>query len=259
MDSKPHEVWPFRGHPGFLRSMEGAGTVAAPLLAGFSFTLLALVVPTVGTERTVIAGGSGIRVVREHEAFSAEPTLAALLLLLAGLLLVFSVQAAIFVGYHRLSPSTLEEWYPQYFRQAPAEHPDRADVPADLKNWDHPDVPATRVGTRWFAGAMRRYLYIELENANRWASATRNLYHFGILSLLSGLTDPVWPPVGQDRGVRVALVALAVAGTAVEAVWILVASRETLHGWFARMRCRPRRSPIPAATQGSSSHQRQAP
>jgi hypothetical protein len=34
------KVWVFDEHPGYRRAIESAGTVAAPLLAGFSFTLL---------------------------------------------------------------------------------------------------------------------------------------------------------------------------------------------------------------------------
>jgi hypothetical protein len=240
MNSRPHEVWPFPGHPGFRRSMDGAGTVAAPLLAGFSFTLLVLVVPTFADERTTINRTGGVQVIRQHEAFSAAPELAALLLLLAGLMLVFSIQAAIFVRYYNHSPADLKEWYPQYFRQAAAAQPDAVEVPPDLENWDLPDAPAVRVGAQWYGGLMRKYLHDQIVLANRWARNMRLLYHLGILSLLSGLAVLVWPPSGQYSGIRVALAAVAVAGTAVEMAWILVASRETLRRWFARLRCSPK-------------------
>ena len=37
------DVWAFPGPPGYLESIQAAGSVAAPLLAGASFTLVALV------------------------------------------------------------------------------------------------------------------------------------------------------------------------------------------------------------------------
>jgi hypothetical protein len=235
--------------------MESAGTVAAPLLAGFSFTLLVLVVPTFSGERTVLTGRSGVKVVQQHDAFSGAPEVAALLLLLAGLLLVFSIQAAIYMRYHSQTPGELAEWYPQYFREAQSDGSEALDVPSDLKGWDLPDAPAMRVGGRWYGGLMRKYLYDEIVTANKWAKRMRNLYHGGILSLLSGLTVLVWPPAGQGTPSRVALAAVALVGTIAEAVWIGAASRETLKtltGSLMPGRKLPRAATAPTPTSGDA-------
>jgi hypothetical protein len=60
----------FEEHPGYRRAMEVAGTVAAPLLAGFSFALLALLVPAMSEKSTTLTVGENTRVVSTSEAFS---------------------------------------------------------------------------------------------------------------------------------------------------------------------------------------------
>ena len=81
--ARPHEVWPFKGDLGFRRSIESAGTVAAPLLAGFSFTLLVLHLPTLGEKETAVRVGADVRVTETSQDFSALPELAAVALLVA--------------------------------------------------------------------------------------------------------------------------------------------------------------------------------
>jgi hypothetical protein len=202
----------------------GAGTVAAPFLAGFAFTLLVLIVPTFANDETVVKG-HGFTVARHATSFSGAPKLAALFLLASGLLLIFSVQAAIFVSYYGHTPDELKEWYPQSFPVAPdPAQPGQVPVPAALKHWDTPEFPATRVDTQWYSGAMRTYLRDQIKTANRWARWMRGLYHAAILSLLSGIAALVWPPAHQWSDIRTALTVLALVGVAIEGLWIVLAT-----------------------------------
>jgi hypothetical protein len=214
----PAEVWHFEDHPGFRRAIDQAGAIAAPLLAGFSFTLFALVVPSLGSHSTTIVISGHRTLISEGNAFSAVPELAAGLFLLAGLLLIFSVQATILLRYHNHSPSELAEWYPEYFPDA---HGEEAPASARaLPGWDSPGWPAMRVGSNWFGGFPREYLAKEIPRADRAASWMRRLYHGGILALLVGLTALVWPPAGEGDLARSALVMLGALGVLVEFVWV---------------------------------------
>ncbi len=214
------QVWPFEGHPGFRRSIDVACTVAAPLLAGFSFTLLVLLLPTFADETTTVEVGRDVRVIRDSHPFSAVPELAAILLLLAGLLLIGTVQAGIAARYHSHSPADLADWYPQFFPEgdnAAGTGPDGAALPgwSDTDGWQ-----AVHVGSKWFGAWPRKYLHDEIVTANKWASTARNLYHLGIMALLSGIVALVIPPPGQGTAWRVALAIVAGVGVVLEAIWI---------------------------------------
>jgi hypothetical protein len=223
-EARSHEVWPFRGALGFRRSIESAGTVAAPLLAGFSFTLLVLVLPTLGEGETSVRIDQDVALVSDSESFSALPEFAAILFLAAGLLLVGSVQAAIAMRYHGHAPSDFEEWYPEYFREA--EHARDAPDPTGLAGWEGEEANPVQVDRRWYGGWPREYLYYELLTANWWARWSRRLYHGGILALLLGLTFLVVPAEGQWGLGRSALLVVAAVGVIAEAAWILAAQYE---------------------------------
>jgi hypothetical protein len=217
-----HQVWVGKGHLGYRRSIQTAGTVAAPLLAGFSFTLLVLLLPTLADKQTTVGSGADVRVVTESQAFSATPELAAILLLTAGLLLIGSVQAAVSIGYHALTPADYEEWYPQYFRDlGSGEEP-----PKDLDGWSWKGADPVAVGNRWYAGWPRKHLFEQILIANRWAARARWLYHAGILALLIGLIFLVVPPDDADGLARWALFGVAVAGALAEVTWIGVLTFE---------------------------------
>ena len=80
--------WPY-GYPG---SVESAGSVAAPLLAGFSFALIGGIVPE----------GKGIR----------WPGVALALFVAAGLLFIAAVQCGLWLRQWAVTPSELSEWRP---------------------------------------------------------------------------------------------------------------------------------------------------
>lgn len=220
---KPHRIWVSEANIGFRRSIEAAGTVASPLLAGFSFTLLVLLLPSLGSSKTTIHGARGLRVVTEEQHFSGAPEAAAILLLLAGLLLVASVQAAITVRYHAQTPASYAEWFPQYFRDGD----DGVRPPQDLKGWSWEGVDAARVGDRWVGGWARKHLHEQLVLANWWANLTRWLYHLGILALLAGLALLVLPPDDQTTPGRWLLFGIAGAGVVGEVAWIFGVGSKT--------------------------------
>lgn len=206
------------------------------MLAGFSFTLLVLLLPSIDNE-TRTATPDGFEVAMAGP-FSGAPQIAAVLFLAAGVFLVGSVQAAIHLRMHAVSPSELEEWLPHNFRESrEPSSPDnmrqededeyQADglpiaVPSFWKTddgWTH-----RRVGDHWFGAQARQWLHEELAQADRWAWWTRLLYHCGIVALLAGLTALVSPPHDQWSAWRYVIVAVAGLATAVELCWIAVLS-----------------------------------
>jgi len=235
----PPAVWQFDSHPGFRRAIEQAGAIAAPLLAGFSFTLFALVVPSLDGQTTVIELSHHRTILTESRPFSAAPELAAGLFLLAGLLLVFSVQAAILLRYHNHSPSELGEWYPEYFPEAAAGE-DAPETAQALPEWASLEWPAVQVGARWYGGFPRRYLAEEVPRANRAAAWMRWLYQLGILALLAGLTAFVWPPAGQCSPGRWALAAVGALGALIEFGWVMAPTCAGRWRAYKTWRSRPR-------------------
>lgn len=209
-------MWELDEHPGFRRVMDGASSVAAPLLAGFAFTLLLLILPTLAEDN----GAS--------QPFSRLPELAALLLLLAGLLLVMCVQAALTARYHTHTPGELEELYPEYFRDDAAFDPSSA---PEKKRWTTNEWPARRVGSKWYGGWVLQFFHEESEQARKWSSAARHLYHVGIVSLLAGVAIAVLPPADDADAWRWTVAVVAVAGALVEVVWILSGTRLGERAW----------------------------
>lgn len=210
-------VWPLEGGFGYRRAIAGAGTVAAPLLAGFSFTLFVLLLPTLSPGRTVASSKGGLRLVSESHGFSAAPEVAAGLVLIAGLLFIFSVQAAVFLHQHSREPADLLQWFPEYF---PSGDLSAAEL-AQLTKWNQGVWQAQSVGQQWFAGKPRKHLYEQARIANKWAGRMRALYQGGILLLLVGLTVLVWPPPADASMGRWLLVCIGAIGVVVELGWIL--------------------------------------
>lgn len=215
---KANHVWQVDAELGFRPSVDGAGTVAAPLLAGFSFTLLVLLLPTLEDTSMKVKIGSSEGVIRESKAFSGAPELAAIFLLVAGLLLVACVQAVLTMRYHDVRPSTLQEWFPHLLPVSSevGKEPDRA---RSIRGWEWKDATPIAVGTSWYAGYARWRLWSGITSANRWARAARHLYHGGIMSLLLGLLFLV-VPTGDPTPARWVLLGLATLGVAAELGWI---------------------------------------
>jgi len=89
------DVWAFPGPPGYLESIQASGSVAAPLLAGASFTLVALVL-------------------QSTTPFGRWQDLM-LLLVGAGLAQVFAAQSVIWTRWYMVTPDELKQWFPEDF------------------------------------------------------------------------------------------------------------------------------------------------
>lgn len=89
-------VWTSPGPPGYLESIQSAGSIAAPLLAGASFTLAALVL-------------------QSSTPFGRWQDLALLLLVAAGLAQIFAVQSVIWTRRYMVTPDELRQWLPGDF------------------------------------------------------------------------------------------------------------------------------------------------
>lgn len=91
-----HDVWTIRGPVAYLESIQAAGTVAAPLLAGASFTLVALVL-------------------QSPTRFGRWQNVSLLLFVGAGLAQVFAVQSVIWARRYMTTPDELKQWFPDDF------------------------------------------------------------------------------------------------------------------------------------------------
>ncbi len=189
------------GPVGYGSAVEGAGLTAAPLLAGFSFTLLALVI-------SAGDGGSGI---------SAVPELAALLFLVAGLLLVFCVQFAFRTRGFAAGPGALSVWMPE--ETAPSSETG-AEARLASGAWESWTLKPRRVGDLWVSGRLRQLQREQRAEEVRWSARTRWAYNCGIITLLGGLTALLVPPDADER-VRLVAVVIAAAVTIAEITWVV--------------------------------------
>jgi hypothetical protein len=90
------DVWTTRGPLAYLESIQAAGTVAAPLLAGASFTLVALVL-------------------QSSSPFGRWQEVSLLLFVAAGLAQIFAVQSVSWARRYITTPDELKQWFPDDF------------------------------------------------------------------------------------------------------------------------------------------------
>lgn len=93
---KGRDVWTTSGPLAYLESIQAAGTVAAPLLAGASFTLVALVL-------------------QSPTRFGRWQNVSLLLFVAAGLAQIFAVQSVIWTRRYMATPDDLRQWFPDDF------------------------------------------------------------------------------------------------------------------------------------------------
>jgi hypothetical protein len=149
---------------GQANAADSAGSVAAALFAGFSLTLIGLIVPDVTRFRWP---GAGL-----------------LLLAIAALLFIASVQCAFWAKEYGITPDDLNKWYP---------------------GMSDRDKIAYQRGHQL--------------NFRRWVGRMNTSYRFGILFLLSGMAIALVPKGSPDTA-RLAAIAVIAAGLMVELVWI---------------------------------------
>jgi len=90
------DVWTTSGPLAYLESIRAAGTVAAPLLAGASFTLVALIL-------------------QSATPFGRWQDVSLLLFVAAGLAQIFAVQSVIWTRRYMATPDDLRQWFPDDF------------------------------------------------------------------------------------------------------------------------------------------------
>jgi hypothetical protein len=90
------DVWTTSGPLAYLESIQAAGTVAAPLLAGASFTLVALIL-------------------QSPTPFGRWEDFSLLLFVAAGLAQIFAVQSVIWTRRYMATPDDLRQWFPDDF------------------------------------------------------------------------------------------------------------------------------------------------
>jgi hypothetical protein len=151
-------------------ALQSVGGIAAPLLAGFSFTMTSVLLTA-----------------SDHPCRWLNVALA--LFVLAGLVLIFAVQSAVWLQSYAAKPSDYLDWFPQ---DAFGNSPTSTLVTRQIKD-------SGKAGT--------------------WAKATRRLYNLGILLLLAGVATAVVPP-GHIPRERWVVIGVGAVGFIVELVWV---------------------------------------
>jgi hypothetical protein len=105
--------WKVPAPYGYGSSVDGAGTVAAPLLAGFNITLIGLLI--------------GLPV----EAAVPLRDLAVVVLVVSILLLLACVQCSVWAREYTVTPAQITEWWPDLADPGPAGDARRNDVRAE--------------------------------------------------------------------------------------------------------------------------------
>jgi len=155
------------GYPNALDSM---GSIASPLLASVSITLIVVVLSSVSAFRL------------------AEVAL--LLLVVAAVALVGSVECSFQARQYVATPSEIEDWWP------------------DSAN------PGRRRG-------LRREQRLYRDRFGAWARRARMAYNIGILSLTAGVTLLLVPHGKHLAALRIATIAVVALAFIAEALWAI--------------------------------------
>jgi hypothetical protein len=169
-NAKRRPAWRPPAHYGYAAAIDGMGGVAAPFLAGIAIALAVLVISS-------------------PEHFGAE-NVALCALVLAAVGLVGCAECTFVARKYAVTPSQLEEWWPD---------PD----PDQLADEQH-KAAAT---------------------FTRWAACARAFYDIGIVALTVGVAAALVPHVGLNSAPpwRLASFALAIAAVFAEIMAVLIA------------------------------------
>jgi hypothetical protein len=167
--------WDVPNPYGYAAAVDSMGSISSPLLAATSAALLAL----------VISGQDKIR----------WPGLALLLLAVATLCFVMTVQLTFWAKQYVVTPAELRDWWP-----------DRLDGEV---GWEQ----------RWHK-----------KRHQAWADRSLVAYNVGVLAFLAALPIMLIPPGKAEKisDVRLAAVAVFAAGFLLEVAWIALALRRSL-------------------------------
>jgi hypothetical protein len=175
-------TWQVPGKFGYGEAVQSAGTVVAPLLAGFTIALIGLIVDTSNK-------GVGHR------------DLALLVLMAAAAALVLAIQCSYSARQYLTTPGELEAWYPELARAEPRE----------------PGPSLSRPTTYWWMAREEQAAHANLHR--RWSQRFRLAYHSGIVLVLAGLAITLIPP-GYISPIRYCAIGLAALAAIAETSWI---------------------------------------
>jgi hypothetical protein len=169
------EFWPTPRRYGAAEALVSMGTIAAPLLAGFS-----------------LAGFLQVLALSTNDVRWRDAPL--LLLMLAALLLIGSVQATFWARQFQVTPGDLKDWWP---------------------DWQQP----------YRIRMIGRELADHNAGFRRWANLARTSYELGLLALISALTVLAVPPQSATGPLRWIAAAAGVIAFCAELCWGLVSQR----------------------------------
>ena len=178
MPRKAGDRGPFWETPrryGATEALVSMGTIAAPLLAGFSLA---------GFVQVLALGTADVR----------WRNASLLLLMLASLLLIFSVQATFWARQYAVTPSDITDWWP---------------------DWQQP----------YRMRMIRREISEHNAGFRRWSNLARTAYELGLLALISALTVLAVPPPSTGAALRWLAVCAGVLAFAGELAWGLASLR----------------------------------
>ncbi len=171
---KAEPRWDVPSPYGYAAAIDSMGSISAPLLAGFSFTLAVLVLSS---------GASPAR----------WPNASIFLLIAGAFALISSVQFSFRARLYVVTPSEIEEWWPD---------------PSETATRDH----------------LRRVQRDHRRSFRRWSTPARYSYDLGLLCFLLGVTSLLAPRAGHVSDGRLAVVALALAAFVGELLWIALSN-----------------------------------
>ena len=167
MSPNPETRWrPYRPYS-YPNALDGMGTIAAPLLATVSIALLAVVLPSAQDFRLV----NGVL----------------LLLVLAAVAFIATVECSCIARQYVVTPSQLREWWPDF------------------------DSRLT---------SLRREQRYYKDRFKLWSNRARSAYDAGLIALGLAVTILLVPP-GHINSWRVVAIALAAAAVVSEIAWII--------------------------------------
>jgi nitrate reductase gamma subunit len=177
-------TWQAPGKFGYAEAVQSAGTIVAPLLAGFTIAMIGLVVDT---------SNKGVR----------HRDLALLVLTAAASALLAAIQCAYSARQYLATPDQFQSWYPDLETAEPYEE----DAGKGL----------SRPVQTWWAARSEQAAHTALHA--RWAKRFRVLYHVGVVLVLCGLAVTLIPP-GHVSATRCVAVGLASLAALAEALWV---------------------------------------
>jgi hypothetical protein len=193
------EGWPTWKRPvpyGIAEAIGAAGTVVAPLLAGFSVTLIVLTLDVVSSAGTASGAEAtaGASPAAAQPASILHPDLALTFLVAAVAMLLAAVQCAFWARQYQATPGEIEEWWGKL-----------------------DDTEDEIVKSNWEAARREQFGYVELQL--RWIKRFRIAYHAGILLVLGALIV-LLIPAGDVPASRCVAIGLAIVAALAELAWI---------------------------------------